>query len=116
MNWTNSHDNLNSHASRADTPRPTLADERSATADDGQVIERTLPAQAAGVKARMRSGVERVAGATRGYVSQSPLSATMMAAAGGAAVTALLLLAGTRLLPQPSPVYAGLRRIKAAIR
>ena len=116
MDWNDSEPNRN--AAGTDKPRPTMADDRSAQADDAQVIERTQPARSERRMAeRVRGNVERVAGATRGYVSKSPLSAALAAAAGGAALAGLALLVGHRAHSHtPAPLHGGLRRLRAAIR
>jgi len=128
MNWTDNtrtRATLDRPANRSgngagavDMQGPRVADERSAQVDDKRVIERTQPARSTdNLRARMRDRVQHATEAARGRVAQAPLSSTAMAAVGGAALTALAMLMGARLQQtRPSPVHAGLRRIRAAIR
>lgn len=81
--------------------KPTVADDRTAAVDDGEVIDKTardVPAQAHAHAHprvhRLRSQLDQAAQAARGHVAQHPLSATLVAAAGAALVTGLLFALG----------------------
>lgn len=80
-----------------ETTKPTMADDRSATVGNDEVISKVLPHDSASAKAKMQSlkgQFDHATRAARGHVSQHPLSATLVAAVGGALVTGLLLVLG----------------------
>jgi ElaB/YqjD/DUF883 family membrane-anchored ribosome-binding protein len=78
-----------------DEVKPSIANERSVVVDDGEVIDSTLPnSPTRPVSARVKEQYEHAVEATRGYVAERPLHATLIAATGGAVLTGLLLLLG----------------------
>ncbi|MDM0116849.1 hypothetical protein QTI66_32495 [Variovorax sp. J22R133] len=72
---------------------PTIADDVSTVIDDDQVIAKTLPViRSTSTAGQIKDQLNHALDVSRGYVTDNPVHAVLIAAAGSAVLTALLVI------------------------